>query len=396
MNSHSISTIVILASLPAAGRRVPNHRPALQTRTREGSCLETEFHCNLIDNLTEPGAGIFLDFATLPFQGVDDVTDQTWENEWKGYSSSVYGITGAPIQPLTWYYNPTDAKFHPNPDPVTGLIDPQPLTGPETCAVRLNNDFILRDIQYGLLVSDSVDFEEYFEEFSYKSKNRLFELIKSDTSILTLNTALDSTFANFYEDVSASNIGLFKRVDSLIAVGNLNAANTLNSSINDVNTIEFNSKTVNNIIVNKVLVDSALTSTDSTTLEEIAYQNPLSGGPAVYRARAILFMEIHDEQVLSRLSKPKKQDIIRNESTGHVTLFPNPANQNCLIAFKGMENNFKIILRNSVGETILLKHFQKGEKLFNLNTNSIVPGIYFVFVYDTENIFEVKKLIVNH
>ena len=35
MNSHSISTKIILTSLPAAGRRVPNRKPALQTRTRE-------------------------------------------------------------------------------------------------------------------------------------------------------------------------------------------------------------------------------------------------------------------------------------------------------------------------------------------------------------------------
>ncbi|MBL0341585.1 MAG: T9SS type A sorting domain-containing protein [Bacteroidetes bacterium] len=37
MNSHSISTIIITTSLPAAGRRVPNRKPALQTRTRVGT-----------------------------------------------------------------------------------------------------------------------------------------------------------------------------------------------------------------------------------------------------------------------------------------------------------------------------------------------------------------------
>ncbi|MBL0343625.1 MAG: hypothetical protein IPP71_23880 [Bacteroidetes bacterium] len=105
---------------------------------------------------------------------------------------------------------------------------------------------------------------------------------------MTQNTKKDTTFSRFYSDLYVTNIGLFMRVDSLIMADNLAAALTLNDTIPAANEMEWNLKTVNTLLISKVLVDSALSSTDSSTLESIAIQDPLVAGKAVYMARAIL------------------------------------------------------------------------------------------------------------
>ncbi len=210
------------------------------------------------------------------------------------------------------------------------------------------------------------------------------------------STANDSVFARFYNETMISNIALFDRADSLILAGNLEAASDLNLSITDTNLIETNRKTVNDILINKVLMDEGLSATDSTTLEEIALQNPLTGGKAVYQARAILFLEVHYFNEALRLSSQLNENpiVAPKEPFSYFKLIPNPANDKCMVKFEDFNQKFVLQIRHATGQLIysyeLLPHTQS--KL--LDTSTMDPGVYFVFVNDGEAISEIKKLVV--
>ncbi|MBL0340222.1 MAG: hypothetical protein IPP71_04450 [Bacteroidetes bacterium] len=249
-------------------------------------CSATELHCNNINNDPDPGLGVFLTSAVLPDQGS---AATPWNNRWFGYDNTTFlGVnTDAPGNQFTWFYQTPGVEFNPYPDPFAALSQSTSSTG-ITCAVETAPDDPDRDVRYGDIVEDSLSFVDYVDEFTYKSKQYLFEQINADTNLLVRNTSKDTLFSEFYSNFKLSNIGLFLRVDSLILAGNFDTAFTLNSSILYTNQIETNQKAINGILVTKVLRDSVLNESDSTTLQEIAIQDPILGGKAVFMARAIL------------------------------------------------------------------------------------------------------------
>ncbi len=363
-----------------------------------GNCEDTEFHCNEFDNQINTGStGILLNNAILKHQGIDpaDIPDgQTWDNEWFGYSGSNNGVTGIANQPFTWYYDVAQSSFDPNPDPFT--ISSDGLTNPNHfgCSVLVANDEPDRDLRFSALVHDTLYFENYTSEFEYKQTEYLYSKIKNDTSLLTRNTSIDTLFSRFYNEIQLSNLGLFNKVDSLIIAGSLDQASDLNMSVVDSTLIETNLKSVNAILINKVLRDSLLSIADSTALEAIAIQNPLTGGKAVYMARAILFMEMHYETEEARFGNQTTSNLPVNipESAGYLELFPNPSKERCFIGVHGIAEHLIMQVRNSIGQLVLESEIPNSG--LEINTSTFNPGIYFVFVKGSEEFSQLLKLVI--
>ncbi|MBL0340458.1 MAG: hypothetical protein IPP71_05735 [Bacteroidetes bacterium] len=353
-----------------------------------GSCPDTEFHCNVFDNDAEPGLGVQLVAADLPPQG--DNSDP-WNNEWFGYdNSTLFGVTGVANNQFDWFYNTGDTKYNPNPKTGTAQAVPTSATG-SGCAVQAATNDPDRDIRYAAIAEDSLAFTEYENEFIYKAKKYLFEQIYADTSLLTQNTNKDTTFSRFYSDLYVTNIGLFMRVDSLIMADNLAAALTLNDTIPAANEMEWNLKTVNTLLISKVLVDSVLSSTDSSTLESIAIQDPLVAGKAVYMARAILFREVHNELPGLRTMNQLLEPVVSEIKTSSFQILPNPAFDQCEILFEAMEQDFILELRNGVGQVLYHKKLPSNTLKFDLPLKSYKPGFYLVTTRSETNGFQFKN-----
>ncbi|MBL0343057.1 MAG: T9SS type A sorting domain-containing protein [Bacteroidetes bacterium] len=355
-------------------------------------CSDTELHCNDINNDTDPGLGVLLTSAVLPDQGF---ATTPWNNRWFGYNSTtLFGVnTDAPGAPFDWFYNTVNAAFNPNPDPNAAQGQATSATG-ITCAVEAAPDDPDRDLRYSDIVEDSLSFADYVNEFTYKTKQYLFEKIYADTNLLIQNTSKDSIFNDFYLSYKVTNLGLFVRVDSLIEAGNLDAAYTLNNSIADTNQIETNQKAINGILVTKVLRDSVLNESDSTTLQEIAIQDPILGGKAVFMARAILFEEIHDVLPALRTSAQPPILPIPKAKKSSFALVPNPATDRCEIRFLNMEHDFILEIRNSVGQLIYYKKIAAKTSSFEIALTQINSGFYLVSINDGVAIFDQKKLVI--
>lgn len=357
------------------------------------ACTGTEFHCNDFDNTNYTGEGIKLNAAVLPDQGFDDpsnVNDQTWDNKWYGYSGSNYGVNGFVGQFFTWYYNPSLPEYFPNPDP--GLINALSLipTNADPCAVQAVHNNDERDSKFGYIVGDSAAYTDLITEFGYKEKQNLFSELKQDTTLLAAGTPNDGAFQQFCNDVSGSNIGFFEQIDSLLIAGNLVTAANLNTLLSDSNLYEYNRKTVNEILISKVLQDSLLSYADSLILENIAYQNPVTGGSSVFSARSILGLEIHDLPI--QLRKSNYESPVDTTELTEPFIYPNPANDFVNISFPDENSKRTIEIRDAISKVVYSEALKTTKTA--INTSNFAPGMYTVIVVEVSGKQKLSKLVI--
>ena len=96
--------------------------------------------------------------------------------------------------------------------------------------------------------------------------------------------------------------------------------------IDPVNIIEENEELFNQIFINTWAQDEfEIDSTTIATLESIALQNPILGGPSVYGARAILNLDVNDDYV-GYEERVRNNNSIKKESGKNSLgiIIPNP------------------------------------------------------------------------
>ncbi|MBK8873402.1 MAG: hypothetical protein IPN13_05555 [Bacteroidetes bacterium] len=368
----------------------------------KGSCIGSELHCNTIDNsIYESGNGVNVDGADVSQQGVDFTgtsLDETWDNIWLGYSSSVKGIVGTPGQQFNWYFDLGLLNGDPFPAPLSA--NPQGLNpdNSDGCVLNLAPAVYERDSQFGKIAEDSLEYSNYEEVFKYNIRQHLYHLIDTDTTLLTWSTSKDTSFRSFYDRTKQSNINLFDRVDSLISVNSLDAAGDLNNAIEDTTTIESNLKIFYELLISTVFRDSILNSTDSSAIESIAIQHSCEGGIGVFWARALLFLEIHDNIVSSRMGQTNNSDFQTNNSNEtqiELILMPNPADDECTIKINGAKNDCYLSINNMLGENVLVRKIESGINSLILNTKFLQPGVYLVAATDGNTFLKNAKLIIS-
>jgi len=167
------------------------------------------------------------------------------------------------------------------------------------------------------------------------------------------------------------------------------------NSITDSLEWESNLKTVNSLVISKILRESKLNESDSTHWESIAYQNPITGGKAVFLARAILFLEIHNENYSARISLLENTSMMDEKvAIHHFSLAPNPANSSCKVYFENIKNDFVLSLKNVLGQTLLETKVAANTHSLEIPLATFDEGMYVVTINDNISIHELKKLII--
>lgn len=280
---------------------------------------------------------INLDGATLPdqfevVQGNPKPLDNAWNDLPLNTNDPTDRVTGSigGVNPILWYYQP--GTFGTNPfDPLdNGMTSPIINTIDEPGSPIACADFDAghgRDERFGAVVGDSLQFEEYEDENVYYSKANAYKAMKNDTTIIYAGNSGDAAFIDFYNEMGASNIGSFETVNELASdTTTLEQAASVNTAINDTNSIEYFKKTVNDIYLNGSAIGNPLSSSDSTSLGYIAHLSPLQAGDAVYQSMTILGLEIHQQYVPMRKAKPTENKKEEKAAESIFKVFPNPAN----------------------------------------------------------------------
>ncbi len=181
-------------------------------------------------------------------------------------------------------------------------------------------------------------------------------------------------------------------------MNSLDAAGDLNNAIEDTTTIESNLKIFYELLISKVFRDSILNSTDSSAIGSIAIQHSLEGGIGVFWARALLFLEIHDNIVSSRMGQTNNSDFQTNNSNEtqiELILMPNPADDECTIKINGAKNDCYLSINNMLGENVLVRKIESGINSLILNTKFLQPGVYLVAATDGNTFLKNAKLIIS-
>ena len=234
----------------------------------------------------------------------------------------------------------------------------------------------MRNETFGSIVTDSSRYpENYHSEFKYIARQIAFSILKKNPDLIEMDDDSDTSFVSFYNETLSSNINKIDSLETLLANKAYVAADTLLNYFVDTNNIEYNYKRVYRIYIKlKIYGDTSLTETELDELNAIAYENPLIYGKAVFIARNILRLEIHDEEISSaRLMNPNKSITERK-----LLIYPNPAREYVKIEIAGIEIAYNILVTDIAGRIIFI-----GNQLNIINTSSFSPGIYFIkTIYD--------------
>lgn len=363
-------------------------------------CIVNSLYLNTFANYD---TAIFLNTADIgAIQGRGSPQNIVLGNSWSRTGTSsplarrVEGIikNGGKID---WYYQAsTNNEFLPTSQNTD--ISPRLISSPSSISLcpplfrfELDDEppftAVERNAIFGNIVGDSARYEEnYYEEMRLINRYDLYLTLKNNPEILDLDDEADESFIEFYGELQEENIAIFDSVRSLTENGLYEHALELISAINDTNAIDSYLKECYSIYLNASLYDTVFSSSDSSILQEIAYLNPIVGGPGVIMARVLLNLEIYDE--------PMSGARIRNEFTENASeilfeVFPIPTHQLLSIRTNTNTENAHLLIHSIDGR--MLRNFKYQSQI---DITSLSDGVYFLTL-KSENIFTTVKFLKN-
>ncbi|MEI6489223.1 MAG: T9SS type A sorting domain-containing protein [Bacteroidota bacterium] len=176
----------------------------------------------------------------------------------------------------------------------------------------------------------------------------------------------------------------------------------LNQNIPTRFTMDDNQKKTNTVYLNHLgkLNDSTkdytvvYDSIEISTLENVAYQNPLKGGDAVYMARAMLGIDVLDlEETLKSKLPPTAIEL---EKVNYFELYPNPNDGRMQLNYTINSNETGIVTIYSVlGEVISNYKLSNDAHVLFINEGDLKNGIYIYKVKTNDSIVNSGKIVVN-
>lgn len=364
----------------------------------EGLCMGTPGTQLLKNVMTNYEIGIELNLAQIPPQG--EITNP-WDNEWVNADltkNKIAGLLANTGQFIDWYFQGTDGDdtnpFVPSPRG-PGVLDPNHELDPgsSTCANANRIGVFDRDLSWGPVVSDTASYiVEYADELSHLFRQDVYDQLSANDSLLTIGSASDSLFQSFYDQMDSTNTGRFGRVVVAIDSSMIDTAVVLLDGITGSNTIETNRKLVFSILTNKVLVDSVMSSTDTTSLENIVSLHWLYTGDAVYEAAGALGYEYHSPEI--SLRKQNSQIPIQQTSdtplltTIPVSIRPNPTGTSTYVSIETTQA-YRLELFDMFNRLVQVQHNNPV-----LDVSNLAGGIFILNVIIEQQVIHSGKIVV--
>ena len=133
-------------------------------------------------------------------------------------------------------------------------------------------------------------------------------------------------------------------------------------------------------------------------LKAIAEQCPYQGGTAVFRARALLEIEVDDETACSQtesqaLMMPPTEN--QQRPVAGIRMFPNPAKDEVTVRMdEALENDAVLSVYNLYGRMAGRHYMQAGDASLSFTTAMLPPGIYLVRIQEHNKVIYSAKLVI--
>ncbi len=186
---------------------------------------------------------------------------------------------------------------------------------------------------------------------------------------------------------------------------NSSEASVINNTISPRCTIENNQQTVNYIYLNKLSYEADTTngigaiynydSTETITLQNIAYQNPITGGDAVYMARVMLFIDVDDDGSGKMHTTHNNNNNQLVEKKPEFNLYPNPNNGNMTLEYliEGKESGL-ITIYDVSGRLVKQQTLNPENQIAIITAEELSAGAYYYIITIAESKVKSDKLII--
>jgi len=209
-------------------------------------------------------------------------------------------------------------------------------------------------------------------EDQYKLNKEVFLTIHFDSDWMNLNTEYDAVLAAFHEEMLQTPMGELRGAQDIITSDKELAEEKINSIIAS-NTSEENEKIVLQIYLNYLDNNEVLTADQYSTLANIASQNPLVNGIAVYWARSLTDLNFDDLYSEPDLRLSSFEDDNNNEFDYKV--YPNPARDKIIFAGNNLDGA-TLNIYNSLGQVVITKKLSSGINIVNTFEPENMTGFY--------------------
>lgn len=256
-----------------------------------------------------------------------------------------------------------------------------------------------------------------------QSKQNLLEALKADPSFAQGDTVL-TQFKDSMQTVPWGQISqaLALMADSTQVFDSVRVAqaNTIVQAQSPITTMETNFKQVNQIWLAALQNNTVLDSSQQQSIRTMAWLCPITDGPAVYQARALIhaydttYVNYRNAceaysvpTVYARGAKQNEQETNQAENAInnnieaealYTQVYPNPSNTNVTIALlTKTPQKITIDIYNLLGEQMQHTTTETNGEALTFNTTSYTKGIYIVKITNVNGeVLETKKIIVSH
>ncbi len=362
------------------------------------------FHSNAVNTvscnaLSENYRQITMENSTIGDQGnSSEASDNTWV---RGSNTNANLCAIGTSFPNKWWVHSSSGSYYPGVS--TGYMDPPgyyslDISSPATsCDVPCGWPECLQE-RLAKIINEEDEYDSLPDVSDYYLKRYAFETIMMDSALLNLNTDEDSILQAFYTNYQNTNISTLSYVkNGLYLDPDLESIAIMIDELEPNNTSETNEEIFNEIYLATWANDIFdFDTTFENALEEIAYQNPIYGGMAVYGARVMLNLDITDyyEEPELRLRSIKNTNQNLNPNyNGQIVPNPNTGSMKYIWNFSPQTKGlFKIYdLVGNLVKTIVLNPNQKE---VDINLSDFSEGIYLYKANIDDSIHDTGKIIL--
>ncbi|MEI6823541.1 MAG: T9SS type A sorting domain-containing protein, partial [Bacteroidota bacterium] len=379
-----------------------------------GTLTSTQFECN---NLKDNYYGIqFGTNSKISNQGVQYQSptvpglnpDNIWYDSYfpSGTACRLYSINGGLISNFTYFHQPSNSVYDPDPycNYSLYIISPfQNADTPDSCSNSVGsfNPYVIiknaamREIAIGGIVRNQFNYDTIPNGYTIIATEReyVYKQLASDSSLINMGDTSDYVYQAFYNTMLSSDAAHYFNALAAIDTNDLVTAQNELNLITDTNDVNHNRILVGSIYLNTwALGNYELTKDQSGTLYNIAYSDPYTNGDAVYLACVMLNINPDDinykEKSLQQYTKPDAKP-----NTVHV--YPNPAKESITIAFdQPILNDGIIEIWSIMGNKLILNTIAQSSVKQIINVSSLTSGIYFYVIKINGVQFSSGKLII--
>jgi len=362
-------------------------------------------HCNRLHNCV---AGVTLERSDIGDQG-DSLhpANNMWSEPLNSTHANIVGYgTGAFSRPTWWVrnfpgFNPdiNNTNSAPNLDPpgVVFLNDNAELDYYD-CSYEVPCDDLAGLPCWQLILynmSERTGAYSGFDDGAYRDMCMfVYRQLNEDNSLMELGTGYDEPLQEFYNNMEDSNIGELIEIANLIESNDTVQAALQNSNFTPSDVSEENTQIVNDAFLKTWAVEFYEFDQDlENMLLNVAYQNPINGGEAVYEARVMLdldLLDFYEEGYGERLAGPGSF-ISR---VGYIV--PNPSNGTMKFIYHLVENlSSRIEIFDTHGHLITRYELPYDQSQIDIDMNEVACGVYFYRVTSGSNILFSDKIVIN-